>query len=362
MTAQSENPNHPVSDAPAESASATLFHVGALLLESRRILMSLALGGALVAVLVVTIIGPRYSATASFMPQSGGDSDLSALMGIAGQFGVPLRAASSTPSPELYAALVSSPMVLDVIADEPFARDTLAGTVAESLGDLFRVRAKGPTRRHEKVIEKLQQNISASVNRRTGVIGLRVRTRWPAVSERIAERILEELNTFNLEKRQSQARAEREFAEGRATEARAMLASAEDAAKDFALRNRVVAESPALRLEADRLRRAVDLRQQLLTAAEQSLESARLREVQDTPVITVFQAPTVRSVPDPRGRVKWMILGAILGLLVAAVVIPFRAAMRSSRETAGAEAARFRSAVDATKRQLLGPFARRVNG
>jgi uncharacterized protein involved in exopolysaccharide biosynthesis len=253
---------------------------------------------------------------------------------------------------------VSSPVVLDVIADESFARDTAAGTVAEPLADLFRVRGKSAIRRHEKVIEKLQKNVSASVNRRTGVIGMRVRTRWPAVSERIAERILEELNTFNLHKRQSQAKSERIFAESRANEARQLLEAAENAARDFALRNRVVSESPALRLEADRLKRVVDLRQQMLMSSEQALESARLREVQDTPVITVFQEPLVRSVPDPRGRVKWLILGGILGLLAATVVIPLRSMLRSSKDTRSAEEARFRSAMYETKQELLGPFAK----
>lgn len=358
---QTSNPSTHAA-APDESASSAILHAGALLLESRRLLVALALFGSLTAIVTITIIGPRYSATASFMPQAGGDSDLSALMGIAGQFGVPLRGASSTPSPELYAALVTSPVVLDPIARESFATDTSPGSSRQSLAELFDETHRDPRREHEKVIEELQENVAASVNRRTGVIGLRVRTRWPAVSQRIAERILEELNSFNLQKRQSQAKAERVFAEGRAAEARADLTIAENAARDFAMRNRVVSVSPTLRLEADRLDREVDHRQQMWSAAVQSLESARLREVQDTPVITVFQEPMVLSIPDARGRVKWMILGAILGLLAAAFVIPLRAFVGGSRDLRTAEAARFRAAVEATKRQVLGPFTRRGNG
>ena len=344
------------SGAPDPGASAALYHVAALILESRRALVLLGLAGALAAALITTLLGTRFSAVASFMPQSGGDTDLSALMGIAGQFGVPLRTGSSAPSPELYAALVTSPMVLEPISRELFSRDTM-GAAPESLAVLLRIRTRAPRRRQEKVVEKLQDVVTTSVDRRTGVIGLRVRTRYAAVSDRIAERILEELNAFNLHRRQSQARAEREFAERRAVEARAQLTTAENAARDFAMRNRVVSESPSLRLEVDRLEREVNLRQQLLMTTEQSLESARIREVQDTPVLTVLQEPLTRSVPDPRGRIKWTILGGILGLLVAAILIPARAVLASSREAQTPEAARFRAALEATRRHLLGPFA-----
>lgn len=358
MTQPPDPTRSPDAASQDDDASTALFHAGALILESRRLLAAFAVVGALTALLIVTIIGPRYSARASFMPQSGDDSDLSALMGIAGQFGLPLRAASSAPSPELYAALISSPVVLNAIAAGSYPVDTLPASSPVPLDELFGIDKDDPRRRHELVVEELQENIGASVDRRTNVISLRVTTRWPTVSRRIAERVLEELNTFNLEKRQSQAKAERIFAEERVVEARAKLAAAEDAARDFAVRNRVVAESPSLRLEEERLDRAVSLRQQLLSSLEQSLESARLREVQDTPVITVFMQPAVRSVPDPRGRVKWTILGGILGLLLGGIVVPLRSFIRSSRSASSSEAARFRSALDETKRQLLGPFGR----
>ncbi len=352
-TPQAYQPSSPPTDVTRdESAGAALYFFGALVLEARRAIIALALAGVLVALGIVTILGPRYSATASFMPQSAGDSDLSALMGIAGQFGIPLRGGSSASSPELYAALLTSPVILDPIARETFQREGTSGA-KESLAVLFDVERGDAKRRHEIVIEELQQSISASPNRRTGVIALRVRTRWPSVSERIAVRLLEELNTFNLGKRQSQAKAERMFAQNRAAEARASLRDAENALRDFAMRNRVQG-SPTLTLEAERLERTVSLRQQLLGSIEQSLESAKLREVQDTPVLTVIQQPLVLSIPDPRGRVKFSLLGAFAGLMVAAVFLPLRILLRKSAVDSSEEAKRFRAALDASKRSPLG--------
>jgi uncharacterized protein involved in exopolysaccharide biosynthesis len=343
-----------------QSNSAVLYFIGAVVLESRRTIGAFTCTGALVAFAIVTILGPRYSATASFMPQAGGDSDLSALMGIAGQFGIPLRGGSSAPSPELYAALLTSPIILDTIARESFQREETSGT-KESLAILFDVKRDNVKRQHEEVIEQLQQSISASPNRRTGVIALRVRTRWPQVSQRIAQRLIEELNTFNLTKRQSQAKAERRFAEKRAAEARASLRDAEDARRDFAIRNRVQG-SPTLTLEAERLGRTVSLRQQLLTSIEQSLESAKLREVQDTPVITVFQQPMVLSTPDPRGRVKFSFLGAFAGLMLSTLYLPLRVFLKRSAVDSSDEAARFRTALKASKHSPLGRTARPSGG
>lgn len=326
-----------------ESAAAPLFLLGALVVENRRILLGLSFLGAIVALGTITVIGPRYSATASFVPQAAGEVDLSSLAGLAGQFGIPIRGAPSAQSPDFYAALVTSPAILDPIARGSYGR-TPASRGEESLASLFNVSETDSVRRHEKVVEELQESIGASVNRRTGVISLRVRTPWPAVSHRIAGNVLAELNNFNLSTRQSQARAERMFAERRAAEAREALRQAEDALRDFSMRNRVQ-ESPSLALESERLGRVVALRQQLLTSIEQSLEAARLREVQDTPVLTVLQAPMVRSVPDPRGRVRWTVLGGIFGLLLAAFVVPTRLLWRASRSDQSAQARRLRQAL-----------------
>jgi uncharacterized protein involved in exopolysaccharide biosynthesis len=280
-------------------------------------------------------------------------------MGIAGQFGIPLRSGSSAPSPELYAALLTTPVILDTIAREKFQRDGTSGKKV-SLAELFGVDRDDVKRQHEEVIEELQQSISASLNRRTGVIALRVRTKWPHVSRRIAERLLEELNAFNLNKRQSQAKAERTFAEKRAVEARTTLKRAEDALRDFAVRNRMQG-SATLQLESDRLSREVSLRQQLLSSIEQSLEAAKLREVQDTPVVTVFQAPMVMSIPDPRGWTKFTLLGIFAGLMFSALTLPLRKLYKGANVDPSIDAARFRAAMQDFKRHPLGSASASAN-
>lgn len=324
----------------------SLLGTAALFLEGRRLLIALAVTGGLVAVLIVSLLPRKYTARAMFIPEQESESALGGLAGLAGQFGIAVPGSNAGPSPEFYEALATSPVILGPIAAQAYhtTRDT-AG-VAVPLVDLLKARGGTPERRRERATEKLQDAVTATHNRRTGVIALRVKTKWPAVSERIATEILDRLNDFNLNTRQSRARAERQFAEERTAEARERLRVAEEELLRFTERNRSVRESPTLSLESERRRREVQLAQQVLGALEPTLEDSRLREVKDTPVITVLQRPTVMSVADPRGRVKYGAFGAVLGLLLALLVIPVRHSLREARAEPDPEAQRFFSAVD----------------
>src|SRR5207245_3853543 len=141
-------------------------------------------------------------------------------------------------------------------------------------------------------------------------------TRSAWVSLGIADRLLAGLNQFNLSARQSQAAAERRFVEGRLEEARASLRAAEDALQRFLQANRQIANSPQLTFQRDRLDRDVTLQQQLVTGLVQQYEDARIREVRDTPVITVIERPAIAVRPDPLRRVMTVGAGLFVSLFL----------------------------------------------
>lgn len=330
----------------------SLLGAAALLLEGRRVLIGLGLAGGLIAVLIVSLLPRKYTARAMFIAEQGNESDLAGLAGLAGQFGIPIANSSSGPSPEFYEALATSPVILAPIAAESVTVDG-AGADRLPLVELLRARGDTEERRRERATEKLQEIVSATHNRRTGVIALRVRTKWPRASEQIAARILERLNDFNLNTRQSRARAERIFVEARTAEAKQRLRAAEEELLRFTVRNRSVGESPTLTLEKERRERELLLAQQVLGSLEPMLEEARLREVKDTPVITILQRPTVLSVADPRGRVKFGLFGGILGVLLGLLILPVRRALSEARDEDDPEARRFFRALDEARRGLF---------
>ena len=138
----------------------------------------------------------------------------------------------------------------------------------------------------------------------------------------IAERLLDEIQVFNLETRRSQAAAERMFIEVRADSARIALTTAEDSMQVFLQANRRFEDSPELTFQAERLQREIARQQQVYTGLAQAFEEARIAEVRDTPVLTVLQSPFYPPGPDDRSLLLAIALGLVLGGM-AGVVLAF---------------------------------------
>jgi uncharacterized protein involved in exopolysaccharide biosynthesis len=331
--------------------------LGTVLLRHRvRILRWILLGG-VVAALTVLWRPQLYSARLSFVPQ-GNDIARSGLASLAGQLGLTTPVGNLSQSPEFYVGLIKSRELL-----RPIVHDTIV--VAEMQGkrmpfvELSEVRGS-TARREELAIERLSKAITASVGRNTGVVHVRVLTKWPSVSLAVASGVLNRVNDFNLKTRQSQAASERRFVEGRLSIARSELRASEDRLQAFLSSNRAIGSSPQLTFERDRLQRDVNLQQQVFTTLAQAYDDVRIREVRDTPTITIVESPAVSTIAEPRGRLKRGVLGLVIGALFGASLVLLGAAMHR-REVAGDPDARmFLDTVTDVKRSLFGRFQRKA--
>jgi uncharacterized protein involved in exopolysaccharide biosynthesis len=294
-----------------------------ILLRRRRFLYA-CLGVGLLVGASAALLRPRtYTTTFSFLPKNGQDASRAAgLAGLAGQFGINLGSlGGDAEPPQLYADLLVSREVL-----APIAMDSVpmgeAGT-ALPLADFLRISGDTPPLRVENTMRALRRRVVSTTvaTRTTGMVTVRVRTRVPEASLAIAESLLAGLNHFNLVTRQSSAREERRFTEARLEEARAALRVAEDAQQRFLQSNRAIDGSPSLRFENDRLTRQVQLQQQIVTSLTQQYEENRIREVRDTPVLTVFERPALAARPDPGMRAVLLALSLLAGLLVGILVV-----------------------------------------
>lgn len=260
-----------------------------------------------------------YTATASFVPQSGKASPN--LAGLAAQFGVNVQNAEATQSPDFYADLLKSREILRGAVTSTYTLPTDSGVVRTTLVPVFGWHEEDPRRREDEAMRVLGRRLGVAVSTRTGVVSTTVQSVDPDLSAQIAERLLALLSEFNLERRRSQAAAEREFVERRLAEVRRELRTAERRLEAFYLRNRDYANSPTLRFEQDRLSKDLSMHQQLFSTLAESFEQAKIDEVRDTPVITVIEPPVVPVRPDPRGlalkAVAGLVGGGILGVLIA---------------------------------------------
>jgi uncharacterized protein involved in exopolysaccharide biosynthesis len=314
-----------------DDGQVALLAVATTLLRHRRRVLRWMFTGAAVAALLVFSRPQLYVASASFIPQ-GTDVSRSGLASLAGQFGVSLAAGTPSSSPDFYATLLKSRVLLRRVVLDTFVVQERGGERVSFL-DLFKVQRKVPTRREEQGVRLLTGMVKTSVVRTTGIVGFSVATKWPSVSLAIASELVNGVNDFNQRTRQGQAAAERKFVEGRLAVAGADLRDAEDRLERFLKANRQYASSPELTFQLERLQRDVTLRQQVYTTLTQSFEEARIREVRDTPVITVIESPSVPTLPEPRGRLVSTLFGFLLGGLIGSVVVITSATMaRRTRE------------------------------
>jgi uncharacterized protein involved in exopolysaccharide biosynthesis len=193
--------------------------------------------------------------------------------------------------------------------------------VEGDLVQLLAIRGSTPMRQRDGAILRVSRLTSALPTLRTGVVSLRVTMPDPRLAADVNRRILELLDRWNLESRQSQAAAERRFTEQRMTEAGQELRQVENRLQEFLQRNRDYQNSPQLSFEHDRLAREIAMRQQVYTTLAQAFEQARIDEVRDTPVLSVIDAPEAPAIPDGRGVVSSAVLGAALGILLGILLV-----------------------------------------
>jgi len=283
-------------------------------LRSHGRLFTVAIGvGALVGLSAALLAPRQYQSQVSFVAEQGGTS-LDGLAGIASEFGVRLPSSREGYGPEFYRDLATSRPIAEVVLTREY--ESSFG-VRGSLLELARIDGDSPAERIENGVRWLSEKaVAVQFKPQTGVLTLQVRTRWPDVSRQAAETLLESLQDFNLSKRQSRARFEKEFLEDRVDSARRELENSEGRLQSFLEKNRSYENAPMLLFAYERFQRDVVMRQGVYTSLVQAFEQARIEEVRATPVLTVLEPAHEAASSLSRGIMLKVAMGGLLGLLV----------------------------------------------
>jgi uncharacterized protein involved in exopolysaccharide biosynthesis len=332
----------------------SLFVVSASILQRRwRVVRWMLLGG-FVAALWATLRPLTYTTSATFVPQSN-DRAASNLATLAGQFGISISAGGSARSPDFYRMLLTSEGLVDAVVRDTFHVDELGGRRISFI-DLFEIDENLPLEeRLDEGRSRLRERLSTSVDNSTGIVGVSIATQWPSVSLAIVNSLVDGVHAFNQRVRQDEAGAERAFVEGRLKVVRGELRLAEDSLEAFLTNNRQFDRSPELVLHRDRLQREVQARQQVLTSLTQSYEEARIRELRNTPVITLVETPALPAVHDPRRRVLFGLVGIMLGGLIGVSLALVSSTVTHHREVGDSGVEGLLAAMDEVKRDLRSP-------
>lgn len=321
----------------------------------RRVMIARVTTVVFLAVVLITLVLPRkYTATAAFMPQSP-SSSLGQLAGLAAQFGLSAPTGGLGTNPEFYADLLRSGPILRAVVEHKydlFEREPSHGTLA----DYYEVRESSEPRRVAAAVRILRTHLSVRTDPKTAVVKLAVDARSPGLAKAIMERLLEEVNRFNLDSRQSQAGQERRFIEERLGSAREELRSSENELERFLVRNREYRNAPQLLFQYDRLQREVGMRQQVYTTLVQAYEQARIEEVRNTPVITLVERPIAPPIPDRRYLLLKAIVAVVGGLLAGGAWAILGELFRDSGQREPRAAEEFHQLVADARRDLRTPW------
>jgi uncharacterized protein involved in exopolysaccharide biosynthesis len=316
------------------------------IIQHRRRLVGIGLAAGSLLAAVALVKSPRYTSDAVLVPSAPGAAGAGQLRGIASQLGLgDALAATGAPisTPSFIAQTAISHTVLANVLTASI-RDSAGNTISVAelvVPDplLSWMRPHTAEEAEALGVKALRRLVTARSDRETGSVKLTVRTKNPRLSEAIATAVITRLDSLNITLASGKARSEREFVEERARNQRLAVLSAEQELAHFLERNRDFSNSAALRFEHDRLQRSVDLQQQILTGLLQSLEDVRIREVQDTPTLSIVEAPRFPAMADSRGVPAKFILGFVAGIATACSALILAAALRQAAGR-GSESAR----------------------
>jgi uncharacterized protein involved in exopolysaccharide biosynthesis len=275
------------------------------------------------------LVWPKtWTATTSFVPEQALGSNNTSILGAIGGLGSLLGEAGGAsalarlkdgPSTEFFADVLTSTELLTETLKTRFP-DPEAPGATKPLLELIDVSGPTPERRFGNGLRKFKRRVLVLISRKSSIVNLSVTLRDPVLSAAVANRMLELLNRFNLERRQRASTEQRRFAEVRLGTAAAELDSAERSKQAFLDANRNYYESPRLMAMFDQLDRVVRVKEGILIGLTKTFEESRVAEVRDTPLLTVVDIATPPDRPLQR-PLLWGGLACAAGLILGLVSV-----------------------------------------
>jgi uncharacterized protein involved in exopolysaccharide biosynthesis len=270
--------------------------------------------------LAMTLLPTAYQSRATLLVRSSSPqtSGLAALA--ASQLG--LSPSNFDPgSPQFILVALTTFSVMDSILDRPYVTST--GTYP-SLGIFLAGDSASLRSNPYGAYQKLRRMFDLTADLRAPILKLEVTAGDSVGAADVARTTIDVLSKFVLVNRATNSRAQREFLDREVAQARAHLRSAEDSLQAFLAANHTIATSPLLTFRQNRLQREIDHATLLEATLTTQLQSAKVDEARDTPVITVIDPPKVPTGPYDHHRKLLAAMVAALAGLAALAWRPFR--------------------------------------
>ena len=198
--------------------------------------------------------------------------------------------------------------------------------IAIYLYDFWEIDGDSLIVRKELALEKLSELISVGTDDETELITISILTEEPQLSANIVNFIGEEVTRYISEEKQYYGKENRKFIERRLADTKAELTAAEVILKKFRENNRASTETPELQLEYRRLKRNLNIKEEIYLTLAKQRELAIIEEAKDTPIINILdvgEKPIKKTKPRRALIVLvYLLIGGIVGVL-SCFISPF---------------------------------------
>jgi uncharacterized protein involved in exopolysaccharide biosynthesis len=291
-------------------------------LKRRKLVAATAAIVTVVITAIVYLLPPSYTSTAVFTPQTSSSANLSAVTGLAAQFGVSVGGGQGLDNPAVYSSLIQTPQFLTPIVRERHQFLDGRTVVTGDFIDLYDITSSNGNATTDAAIIAFLPFMSVSVDPGTGVVSVSITTRWPELSQQIAASIVEQLDSLTSALHRQRAASEQRFINSRLADSKAELKQSETELQRFLQNNRTFATDPQLKFEYDRLNNDLSIRRAVYTTLAQGLEQTRIDALRDTPTILQIQRPILPLTADHK-HLKIKIIAALIFGLVLGVGLAF---------------------------------------
>ena len=292
------------------------------------VLFALLAGGT--AAGIVLYRAPRFRAEMSLVsvasPKMGSLGNAGGLAAAASLLGGAGGSIGLQSSPALVVKFADMDGVLRSVALSPISvgsRETVIERAAEKpLSDI-------PSNRIERIMRKF---IHASYDRSTGIIDINVTHKDSTVARVMASRIVTETRNKFTQAVRAQATELKNAQEQRVAVAEQELGRAEQQMQGFLQANRQFQSFSSAAVEKDRLQRNVQRAQEVLNNAINDRESARSKELEDTPAVVVIDPLPAKLPATERHLGSITLVAAFVASLLAMLFLMMRAGFRARIE------------------------------
>lgn len=249
-------------------------------------LIAYVVGGATILAVMISLLLPEYyKSTAIILPETeksklaalGGLSDLASLAGVS---------TGEISLAKLYPTIIKSEAVLKNVIYAKYQTKKFKEPV--ELIQFWEIEEKTPERSYEAALKTLRDGLEVTLDNKTNVVTIPIETKEPQLSADIVNNVTAALDNFIRTKKNTSAREQRRFIEGRLVEVKSDLEKAENALKEFREKNRQISGSPQLLLEQERLIRGVQINTTIYTELKKQYEIVKIEEVKNIPIINVM--------------------------------------------------------------------------